>query len=266
VAFADAWERLDRVQGQHVTLVLKPAGPLDSNAHQGDLQGVMTERRYNEEEVAAIFERAAQAQATGHGTVVPLASSEGMTLGQLQDIGREVGLSPAEIETAARGVARAGEPTSRKVLGVTIGVGRTVELDRKITEEEWERLVVDLRETFDARGRLKAEGSFRQWTNGNLQALLEPTENGHRLRLKTVKGDVAAFLAFGGMMLAVAVGGALSSMFVPNAAELLGRLTTLGFVGGAVLGVGLIRLPSWTRTRRQQMAEIAARLAASTSK
>lgn len=228
----------------------------------------MTERRYDEEEVAAIFERATQAQASQPGTVVPLASSAGMTLGQLQEIGREIGISPAEIENAARGVARGGEATSRKVLGVTIGVGRTVELERKITDEEWERLVVDLRETFDARGRLKAEGSFRQWTNGNLQALLEPTERGHRLRLKTVKGDVTAFLAFGGMMLAVAIGGALAASLggVPDLAEMMRKLGSLALVGGAVLGVGLIRLPSWTRTRRQQMAEIAARLAASTSK
>ena len=231
----------------------------------------MTDRRYNEEEVAAIFERATQAQASEashQGAVVPLASSEGMTLSQLQEIGREVGLSPVDIENAARSVARGGEATSRKVLGVTIGVGRTVELDRRITDEEWERLVVDLRETFDARGRLKTEGSFRQWTNGNLQALLEPTQTGHRLRLKTVKGDVAAFLAFGGMMLAVAVGGALAASVggVPDLAEMMRKLTSLALVGGAVLGVGLIRLPSWTRTRRQQMAEIAARLAASTSK
>ncbi len=63
-----------------------------------------------------------------------------------------------------------------------------------------------LRETFDARGRLKAEGSFRQWTNGNLQALLEPTSSGHRLRLSTRKGDVKALVAVGIGLLGAAAG------------------------------------------------------------
>ena len=56
-----------------------------------------------------------------------------------------------------------------------VGVSRTVTSAGNFTEREWERLVVDLRETFDAKGAVKREGSFRQWTNGNLQALVEPT-------------------------------------------------------------------------------------------
>ena len=44
----------------------------------------MTERRYSDEEVAAIFERAAEAQ---HTSPRHLPSGEGMTLTQLQEIG-----------------------------------------------------------------------------------------------------------------------------------------------------------------------------------
>jgi hypothetical protein len=87
----------------------------------------MSERRYTDEEVATIFERAA---------------------------------------------------------GLPIGVGRTVELDRPRSDSDWERLVADLRETFEARGMVRYDGPFRQWTNGNLQALIEPTPSGHRLRWK----------------------------------------------------------------------------------
>ncbi len=51
--------------------------------------------------------------------------------------------------------------TSRTVLGLPIGVARTVDLNRRLTDEEWERLVVQLREVFNARGRTRTEGSLR---------------------------------------------------------------------------------------------------------
>lgn len=228
----------------------------------------MTERRYNEEEVAAIFTRASQAQAAQQNGLVPLASDEGMTLAQLQDIGREVGIDPQQIAAAARSVGRTGRPTTRKFLGFTIGVGRTVELDRKISEAEWERLVVDLRETFDARGQIRSEGNFRQWTNGNLQALLEPTESGHRLRLQTVKGDSRAWMTGGIMMLAsAAIMGLVAALYlIPNRSEGLETVVSFGIIGIGMLMAGAVRLPSWARLRRQQMAEVASRLAESTSR
>ena len=226
----------------------------------------MSERRYNEDEVAAIFERAIKAQ-QAQNAMVPLASSDGMTLGQLQDIGREIGLSPEQLADAARAVARNGTTSSRKFLGLTIGVGRTVELDRKITDEEWERLVVDLRETFDAKGKLTAEGSFRQWTNGNLQALLEPTKSGHRLRLRTVRGASQAMLNGGIAMLvgAGALGVATALRLVPDLSQGFEMAAIFGMFGVAMLAAGAIRLPFWSRERRQQMEGVAARLASSTS-
>jgi hypothetical protein len=59
--------------------------------------------------------------------------------------------------------------------------------------------VVDLRETFDRRGTVRQEGSFRQWTNGALQVLLEPTPTGQRVRMSTVKVTARAWLT-GGML------------------------------------------------------------------
>jgi hypothetical protein len=219
----------------------------------------MTERRFNEEEVAAIFEKATEAQQTDRRQ---LPSGEGMTLGDLQDIGRQVGISPELIGQAAKSIDRAGRPTSRSFLGLPIGVGRTIELDRKLTDAEWDRLVVDLRETFDARGTLRHEGSFRQWTNGNLQALLEPTETGHRIRLRTLKGDAVAMMIGGLGMLGVAsaaiIYAALRGAF--GDAGMLSSLGLLATMGVAMFGIGGLRLPRWARTRQRQMEEIAGRL------
>jgi len=225
----------------------------------------MSERRYTEEEVAAIFERAIQAQQ--QNATPQLTSGEGMTLGQLQEVGREIGLTPEQLAGAARAVERSGRSTSRKFLGFTIAVGRTVELDRKISDDEWERLVVDLRETFDAKGKLSSEGNFKQWTNGNLQALLEPTPSGHRLRLKTMKGDSRALLTAGlGMLItSVFLGAAAAFFWIPSGGEGLDTFTSAFIIGIGMLAAGVLRLPGWARLRRQQMEDVAARLTESTS-
>jgi hypothetical protein len=221
----------------------------------------MSDRRYNEDEVAAIFRVAAEQQQTALGSAsptsnAPLASAQGMTLGQLQEIGREVGIPADLVARAAQAIDTRGRPMVRRFLGLPIGVGRTVPLQRRLTDAEWERLVVDLRETFDARGHLKQEGSFRQWTNGNLQALLEPTPVGHQLRMRTLKGDAYAMITAGLAMLgfsaftAIAVSGGSG-----GSTSLL-----LSLVGLGMFGVGALRLPGWAKRRQKQMEEIAARL------
>jgi hypothetical protein len=220
----------------------------------------MTERRYTEQEVAAIFEQATEAQQTSRKRLPP---GEGLTLSDLQEIGRDVGIPPELIERAAKSVALPMRSASRTFLGLPIGVGRTVELDRRLSEEDWERLVVDLRETFDARGTLRYDGPFRQWTNGNLQALLEPTATGHRLRLKTLKGDARAMMAGGVAVLAGGVA-SLIAMVVSGGAADMGALSSMGLLsvmGLGMFGSGALRLPRWARLREAQMEAVAARLA-----
>jgi hypothetical protein len=222
----------------------------------------MSERQYNDEEVAAIFERASKTDRTG--LPVP-AERSGMTLAALQDIGREVGISPEAIALAARSLDQVGRPASRTFMGLTIGVGRTVELDRPLSESDWERLVADLRTTFEARGAVRYDGPFRQWTNGYLQALVEPTPNGHRLRLQTLKRDSRALMT-GGIVLvgaaaataiAVAVGGTLS---FPGSGTGIGFMALMGL---GMFAAGALRVSGWARRRRAQFEEIIARLALS---
>lgn len=217
----------------------------------------MTERRFNEEEVAAIFRQATEAQQTPERQ---LPAGEGLTLAELQDIGRQVGIAPEQLVRAAASLSEVGGATSRRFLGLTIGVGRTIDLGRKLSEDEWERLVVDLRETFDARGTVRQEGSFRQWTNGNLQALLEPTANGDRLRLSTVKADSRAWMMGGLLTLGIATVTAIVAVVGgPRFADLTG-VVEIGVIAAGQLAIGAIRLPGWSRLRRKQMEEISRRL------
>lgn len=222
----------------------------------------MTDRRYNDEEVAAIFERASKAE---HANLPARADTGGLTLAALQEIGREVGIPPESITSAARSLDLAGRPASRMVLGLPIGVGRTVEFDRPLSDADWERLVADLRETFRARGTIRYDGPFRQWTNGNLQALLEPTQGGHRLRLQTLNGGSRTWMAMGTAMLAAAMATTIAVTVagtIGNNGPVTG-ITVMAVMGLGLLTGGALRLPAWARRRRAQFEEVTTRLALS---
>lgn len=217
----------------------------------------MSERRFSEEEVAEILKNAAESEHSNRN----LPSAKGLTLSELTDIGREVGISAEAVQNAAQRIDRPDQ-TSRQFLGLPIGVGRTIELDRKLTDDEWDQLVANLRQTFDARGVVRHEGSLRSWSNGNLQALLEPTPNGQRLRLRTMKGDARGFITGGIGMFALG-----STLF--TSAALGGALDDRGFIaavgvliagGIGMFSAGALGLPRWARLRRAQMDEIADRL------
>ena len=149
----------------------------------------MTERRYTEDEAAEIFRVAAELEERAPRALAP---AEGLTIAELQAIGREAGLSP---ELVARAAKRAAEPPARafRFLGLPIGVSRTVEVDEPLADGDWEELVSELRETFEAKGVVRYDGPFRQWSNGNLHVLVEPTPAGHRLRIRTRNGKPLRF-------------------------------------------------------------------------
>jgi hypothetical protein len=220
----------------------------------------MSERRYTEEEVAQIFERATEAQKASLPAPKP---AEGTTLRELQEIGREVGLPAELVARAAKSLEMQPQTQGRKLLGLPVGVGRSVELGRTLTDAEWHRLVADLRETFDARGRLSEQGPFKQWTNGNLQALLEPTATGQRLRLKTLKGSAMGAVTAGSIGLAVMVfllADEVMSGSLP--ADRIANVVMLVAIVALVVGGNLLHLPRWARERARQMEAVIERLSA----
>ena len=216
------------------------------------------DRRYDDKEMAAIFRAAADGPQTAP-TDVP--RDEGLTLPELQAIGREVGLAPDAIARAALALDVRRGAESRTMFGLPIGVARTVNLNRRLSDDEWERLVVQLREVFAARGTMRSEGSFRQWTNGNLQVLLEPTETGHRLRFRTVHGAAMASIRAG--LFAIGAG-TLAALAVAPGGHLLKAVPGIAFVfltGAGMIANGALRLPRWARLRQRQMETLAEQVA-----
>jgi hypothetical protein len=214
------------------------------------------ERRYQEDEIAEIFEAATSPRPAAGKAL----SARGFTLAELQEIGREVGLAPEQVARAAAALdARRGALPRHSQLGMPVGVGRVLELTRAPTDAEWNRLVAELRATFRASGREASRGDVREWRNGNLHAYIEPTASGYRLRLGTTKSDAVAVtgLGIGGLALAAAV--SLVVLTTGNLPADIVKPIILGLAGSGTLAFNAVRLPRWASQREEQMEYIAAR-------
>lgn len=215
------------------------------------------ERRYADDEVAQIFE-AATSHAPRPGRAIT--TREGLTLAELQSIGGEVGIAPERIAEAAASLERSGAPLARRTqLGVPVGVGRTVDLPRAPTDREWHLLLSELRRTFGAHGKDRSDGELRAWANGNLHAYIEPTEDGHRLRMGTTKQNGVAMGWLGIMIMAMAIAFFLVAVATGGSTDTYVVAAAIAAIGAATFGANALRLPGWAREREEQMEHIAAR-------
>ena len=218
------------------------------------------DRRYDDDEVSEIFARAT-AMDTSPATSpakAPSASS-GLTLAQLQEIGADIGIPPERIAEAALDVST--RPTSlaqRTFLGAPRSVSRIVPISRALTDDEWSRLVVDLRETFGAEGRIREHGALRTWRNGNLQVHVEPSGDHYRVRMQTLKGDVYTRLFVAGMALVVSTVALLDAGSSPVRNVMLAGL--IGAAGIGLVGYTRALLPRWAALRAAQMEGLAQRI------
>jgi hypothetical protein len=215
----------------------------------------MTERRYGDEEVREIF-----SLATTGGTrdrSLP-AESGGLTLDELQRIGQEAGIDPAQVAHAAEKLDARGKPAPvQRVFGLPIGLSRVVDLPRAPTDREWEQLISQFRTTFGSQGHTTTSGGLREWSQGNLHISVEPTEHGEQLRLSTRNEAAVALNGFGLLMgtMSVIMGAVVAGAGKPEKA-----LAVLGMFGGmglAAFAANVVRLPSWARERARQMEAIA---------
>ena len=109
----------------------------------------MTERRYNEDEVALILRKAVDAGADDRAT----ATGKGMSLSELKEIGIEVGIDAARIEDAARTLERRDD---RPITGSVLGLSTTVQLDRvvpvRLVPEDLPQLLDAIRSEYARQG------------------------------------------------------------------------------------------------------------------
>lgn len=138
---------------------------------------------------------------------------------------------------------------------------RSVVLERPLSDEEWGGLVAELRNTFNAGGSVRSDGSFREWRNGNLRVHAGPAPGGYQIDMRTSKSSARSLMTAGGVMTGIAsallAGGAITGSIAPGD---VADLTPMLAIGVALFGAGVLQVPAWARRRRQQFDRIAERL------
>src|SRR4051812_48861071 len=219
----------------------------------------MPDRRYSDEEVRRILALAAEAE-----TAAAAEPERAWTLRDVEQIGVEAGLPPPALPAAALALERQPAVPERRLLGLPVTVSRAVPLARHLSDDDWDRLVGQLRETFAARGRTHVSGARREWRVGNLRVTHEPAGTRALLELRTRKGDARGFLQLAVLLLVVAViAGVLATVTAATTptgldARRLAVAWLAAIAGVLMLLVGALRLPAWARRRAQQFEALGA--------
>lgn len=213
------------------------------------------ERKFQDNEVREILDLAIGQEDSAAPT---LPASDGLTLRELEEVGREVGLSPIRISQAIETFERRGKSVARTTaLGLPTTVGSIVSLPRDLSEREWERLIAELRTTFGVRGEVLSHGSLREWSNGTLHAFVEPVETGYRLRLTDSReAALGAGILVGGFLLAFALLILLVLLGRDNAGSRLFVPLFFGLGGSAAIGLTAKALPGWAGEQEKRMEHI----------
>ena len=219
----------------------------------------MPDRRYSEDEIASIFKQAAFEHKLSLGKV---AHSQGLTLAEIQEIGKEAGIPSEFIDRAAIEFDRdVVKHPHKKTLGFPVSVGRTINLPGNFTNDDWDALVSDLNDTFHAQGEIRVEGSRRRWNVGNLQVLVEPADRGHRLRLQSLNETKRSTL----LMSTIFIGmGIFFTLLIAAKGDFLDLskivfAASFGLIGLGIFGYNAFQLPKWCAERSTQMDGLAKR-------
>jgi hypothetical protein len=216
-------------------------------------------RTYTQEEIANIFREASKAQEEKNQRS---STGDGLNLSELQLIARESGIAPELIAQAAKNLdSKAIKTPQKRFLGMPISVQKIVDLNGTLSDRDWDKLVIEFRDMFGARGHVTREGSLREWSNGNLHILVEETEDGHRLRMGSLQQTLPGIMFFSSFFIILAV--IIAAKFSSNPAgwDIAKLMVTMLFASGGLgfLGGSTVKLLNWSGTREAQFEDIAAR-------
>lgn len=174
------------------------------------------DRRYSEEEMRAVFARAAERQRRAETADAP----GGLSLAEMQEVAAAAGIDPTHVAAALAEIAAAPEPR-KTFLGVPVEVVRVRRLPVAISDDAWARVVAELRRTFNDDGVPSQLGRIREWSaigrgarrDMTTRLALEPDGDGARVTLRQSAKDFAF-----GFTLAASIQSVVSVVFAVLAA------------------------------------------------
>lgn len=219
------------------------------------------ETTFTDDEVRRILQRAADHEAAAARAELPEASP--LTLDEVEEIGRSVGIAPEFVDSAAHEIALVRRtPPVRTRFGIPSGWTAHRHLDHAPTDEEWEAMVGVFRRIFHRNGVASSFGSVREWSStagsageAPLTVAARPSSGGAVLAASQ-EADILTQLpaALGGGIAGMGIVLAtLMTLFGEFAGAAMGILLWLSVAGLLVFGGSLFGLRAWTRQQRRRI-------------
>jgi len=202
----------------------------------------MSEKTYTEAEISALLGRAARLQGSGGS------ENDGLTLEEVKSAAVASGIDPRFVDMAASHAA----DHERTSWGVPAGVGRSLRILERVTEEDWNRMVDVFAMRFGASRDMSSDKDFKTWKRGAIEMAVSSTPDGALLHGETSWDSELEFpfaVSVVGFIAAITIAGvAIVSMeWLIGLAALLLTLVVAG---------GFSRF--WHNKRRQQREASAA--------
>jgi hypothetical protein len=210
---------------------------------------LVSERRYDEKQIAQILHQATQMQAASSSG----AGTTGLTLAEIKRLAEEVGIDSGLIAKAASEVDIESVPSGSPDRPNSILLDRLV--DGHISEESWEENVVRVRHYAGRPGEVKQTSASREWLGKsdvlNMTFMATQTGKGTRLRLMAnifPSETGFAALPFAGFFVGTICGALSFKAFgAPVALAVFGTIMSGGLV------TAFFGMRQWAAKRREEV-------------
>ena len=207
------------------------------------------ERRFSDEEVALIIQRAAEG---GPGEI--RGRADGTSLAELKSIGAEVGIDPARIEAAAHALVQVPEAPASPLLGAPTTVDYEVRVPGEIPPESTPEAIAVIRRITGMPGKVSELHGTTEWrADGDMGSrwVTVSSRDGHTTVRASARLGQGAAISFIPTALA-----AFASLFpVLNAASADGDMMSLVLIP-LVLAVYLATRGLWSRHARKEARQL----------
>jgi hypothetical protein len=135
----------------------------------------INERRFTDREVREILKRAAERRPTQGLTV-----GRGLSLAELQSIGKEVGIDPSQLEEVARSVVLQSELSPHPFLGVPTVVRSMRTVEGQLDPTQTAAVLSTIRNIMGRHGEVSEVGGSLEWRTkgGSVETLVSVSSRG----------------------------------------------------------------------------------------
>lgn len=213
-----------------------------------------TNHRFNRDEISSILKRAAELE---HKDNVD-EEGEGLTLRELQQVSREVGIDPKYVQRALDELQNSAQQRRSNIFGGPFSYNISESAEQIADEEVWEEIVSEIRRIHGGIGKTSKLGNTFEWEQrkrevGYIQIFLSPKKDHTKISINANYGYYAsmiyAFTGGFGLLFLIML---FDEWNLPFITQIIAAVS--GTMG--LLGIARLYLSTWMDKKRKTYGKL----------